>query len=291
MAIDERTLTAPQDTTSRGAVHLSTALALVAFAAGCLTFFGGFLIGPEVMQGSARGTALMMFLVAAPALVLASQRTLHGSTRWLFVWGGMAMFLLYNSFMLLTATPMNRLFLLYVAAFGLAVATVIAVARSVDADAVARRCGPAMPIRPISVYLGATVALNVLAWLGRVVPAIVSDRVPDLVDGMGIATVPTYLQDLAFWLPLIAVGAWQLWHRRPWGYVISGATLAFWTLEAATVAVDQWFGHRADPLSDIASDVVVIPFAVLAAITAVVFWSFLRQVAEDPDSAAAGSPR
>ena len=148
-----------------------------------------------------------------------------------------------------------------------------------------------MPIRPISVYLGATVALNVLAWLGRVVPAIVSDRVPDLVDGMGIATVPTYLQDLAFWLPLIAVGAWQLWHRRPWGYAISGATLAFWTLEAATVAVDQWFGHRADPLSDIASDVVVIPFAVLAAITAVVFWSFLRQVAEDPDSAAAGSPR
>ena len=29
------------------------------------------------------------------------------------------MFLTYNSFMLLTATPINRLFLLYVAAFGL----------------------------------------------------------------------------------------------------------------------------------------------------------------------------
>ena len=139
-------------------------------------------------------------------------------------------------------------------------------------------------------YLGATVILNVLAWLARIVPATVSDPVPDLVDGMGIATVPTYLQDLAFWLPLIAVGAWLLWHRRPWGYVISGAALAFWTLEAATVAVDQWFGHRADPLSDIASDAVVVPFAVLAAITAVMFWSFLHHVAEDPESAAPGSP-
>ena len=286
MAIDQRIPTTSRETTSRGAVRLSVALAVVAVTAGCLTFFGGFLVGPGVMQGSARGTALMMFLVAAPALILAAQRTRRGSTRWLFVWGGMSMFLVYNSFMLLTATPLNRLFLLYVAAFGLAVATLIAVARSVDADGVARKCGPGMRVRPIAVYLGATVVLNALAWLGRIVPATVSDRMPDLVEGMGIATVPTYLQDLAFWLPLIAFGAWQLWHHRPWGYVICGAALAFWTLEAATVAVDQWFGNRADPSSDIASAAVVVPFAVLAAVTAVVFWSFLRHVAEDPESVA-----
>ena len=92
------------------------------------------------------------------------------------------------------------------------------------------------------------------------------------------------------WLPLVAVGAWQLWRRRPWGYVISGAALAFWTLEAATVAVDQWFGHRADPSSDVASDAVVLPFAAVALITGVVFWSFLHHVAEDPDSAAPEPP-
>ena len=119
------------------------------------------------MQGSARGTALMMFLVAAPALFLAARRTLLGSTRWLFVWGGMSMFLVYNSFMLLTATPVNRLFLLYLATFGLALATMITVARSVDVHAVAHRCSPAMRARPIAVYLGATVVLNVLAWLAR----------------------------------------------------------------------------------------------------------------------------
>jgi hypothetical protein len=287
MAIDQRT-PITRETASPGVVRLTMALAVVAFTAGWLIFFGGFLVGPEVMQGSARGTALMMSLVAAPALFLAAQRTIRGSTRWLFVWGGMSMFLVYNSFLLLTATPINRLFLLLVAAFGLAVATLVAVARTVDAEAVAQQCGPTMRVRPIAAYLGATVILNVLAWLARIVPATVSDRMPDLVEGMGIATVPTYLQDLAFWLPLIGLGAWLLWHRRPWGYVISGAALAFWTLEAATVAVDQWFGNRADPSSDIASAAVVVPFAVLAAITAVVFWSFLRHVAED--SAAAPEP-
>jgi len=97
---------------------------------------------------------------------------------------------------------------------------------------------------------------------------------------MGISTVPTYVQDLAFWLPLLSVGAFLLWHRRPWGFLIAGAGLAFWALEAVAVAVDQWFGHRADPGSDVVSSAVVAPFAVLAIVGAVVLWSFLRHVDE-----------
>lgn len=135
-------------------------------------------------------------------------------------------------------------------------------------------------------YLGAVVALNALAWLARIIPATVDETMSELLDGIGISTVPTYLQDLAFWLPLLAIGAWLLWHRRPWGYVLAGAGLAFCALEAATVAVDQWFGHRADPTSDVASNAVVIPFAPMAAIGAAVLWSFLRHVDRHPNEPA-----
>jgi hypothetical protein len=282
MTIVERTAVAvrAKDGT-RGALRLSTALAVVVFAAGSLTFFGDVLTGPPVMDGSARGTALVMFLAAVPMLLLAGRRTANGSRRWLFVWAGMSMFLTYNTFMLLAGTPINRLFLLYVTAFGLAVATMIAIARSVDVREVVSGIDAALPVRLVAGYLGAVVLLNALAWLGRIVPAMVNDTVPDLVEGMGIATVPTYLQDLAFWLPLVGLGAWLLWQRRDWGYVISGAALAFWTLEAVTVAVDQWFGHRADPASDVASDVMVLPFGALAVIGAVVLWSFLSHVSRE----------
>jgi hypothetical protein len=261
------------------ALHLSAALALAAGAASVLTFaVDGLLLGPPVMNGSARGTALLMFLAGVPVLVVTARMASAGSVRAQFGWAGAAMFLTYNSFMLLTATPINRLFLLYVAAFGLSIATLVALAVSLDVDALAQHVDPALPARPIAGYLLAVVALNALAWLGRVVPATVGDTMPTLVDGMGIATVPTYVQDLAFWLPLVALGAWWLWHRRPWGYLVAGASLVFWTLEAATVAVDQWFGHQAAPASDIASDAMVIPFAALAVIGAVVTWSFLRRV-------------
>jgi hypothetical protein len=265
---------------------LSNSLAMAAFAAGFVTYaFGGLLVGPPVMNGSARGTALMMFLVGAPALFVSGRRAVGGSTRAQFVWAGMAMFLTYNSFLLLTATPLNRLFLLYVATFGLAVATAIGVAAWTDVDDVARGCGRTLPARPIAGYLGAIVALNAVAWLGRIVPATIDNTMPELLDGMGISTVPTYLQDLAFWLPLLAIGAWLLWHRRPWGYLLAGAGLAFWTVEAATVAVDQWFGHRADPTSAVASSAMVIPFAVLAVTGAAALWFFLRHVDTPPEPA------
>jgi len=265
--------------TARLVLRLSDSAAGASFAAGLVTYaFGGFLVGPPVMNGSARGTALVIFLVGAPALLVSGRRAHNGSTRALLVWAGMAMFLTYNSFMLLAATPLNRLFLLYVAAFGLAVATMIGIGASIDVADAARRFDLTLPARPIAVYLGAVVALNALAWLARIIPATVDDRMSELLEGMGLSTVPTYLQDLGFWLPLLAIGAWLLWHRRPWGYVLAGAGLAFWALEAATIAVDQWFGHRADPTSDVASIAVVVPFAVLTVISVAVLWSFLRYV-------------
>lgn len=280
MALDHRMIDDVRTARPRSALNLSVWTAVVAFLSGSLTYFGDFLVGPPVMNGSARGTALVVFAIAAPLLLLSGRLAEAGSTRALFVWAGMSMFLVYNSFMLLTGTPINRLFLLYVAGFGLALATMIAVAMAIDVADVTGRLDPALPNRPIAVYLGAIVTLNALAWLARIVPATVNDTVPQLVDGMGITTVPTYLQDLAFWLPLIALGAWLLWRRRPWGYLVSGAALAFWTLEAVTVAVDQWFGHRAAPLSDVASDAVVLPFLVVALIGAGALWSFLRHVSD-----------
>lgn len=279
MAVETSAPTMASARATRLAVQLSTILGVAASTSALVTFvFDGLLLGPPVMNGSARGTALMMLLVGAPVLVVAGRQALHGSARARFVWAGMSMFLTYNSFMLLTGTPINRLFLLYVATFGLALATMIAIARSTDVEATAARCDRTLPARPIAMYLAAIVVLNALAWLARIVPATVDDRMTELVDGMGLATVPTYLQDLSFWLPLIALGSWLLWHRRAWGYVIAGAGLAFWALEAATVAVDQWFGHRADPTSVVASDAMVLPFAVLAVVGAAVLWSFLRHV-------------
>lgn len=263
----------------RWAMGLSIALAVCGALTGIALFsFGGVLRGTPVMNGSARGTALVMAAGGVPVLVVSLVLAGRGSTRALFVWFGSTLYLAYNAFLQLLGTPLNRFFLLTLLTLSLAIAASIAVALLLAALDVASHCTPELPACGIAGFILAIVVLNALAWLGRIVPALVADDPQRLLEGTGLTMVPTYLQDLAFWLPLLGVGAVWLWQRRPWGYLISGGGLAFWAIESVTVAVDQWYGHRADPLSDVASDAVVVPFLVVGAITVGVLALFLRRV-------------
>jgi hypothetical protein len=70
-----------------------------------------------------------------------------------------------------------------------------------------------------------------------------------MVGGTGLTVNVVYVQDLALWLPLLAVAAAWLWRRRSWGYLLAGAGLVMWVLESTSIAVDQWYGHAAAPAS------------------------------------------
>jgi hypothetical protein len=219
-----------------------------------------------------------MFAVAVPCLLVSMWLAARGSARAVFVWFGTTMYLVYNAVLLSLGTPLNRLFLLYIAALALAIASSAAVAVTARSAGLAHHCSPALPVRGIAIYLWIVVAANVLAWLGRIVPAVIEDDAERLLEGTGITMIPTYFQDLAFWLPFLAVGAAWLWRRRPWGYLIAGGGLAMWAIEGLTVAVDQWFGHRADPSSDVASAGAVPLFAIATVIGVIALWAFLRHV-------------
>ncbi len=244
---------------------LSGALALVAAAAAAATFvIPGVLRGPAVMNGSARGTALVALVVAVPALILAMRSAAAGSVRAVIVWLGAIAYLAYNAVLFAFATPFNQLFLLYVAMLSLSFWSVTAILHQIDMESLCARFSPKLPVRGIGAYVLVIVLLNALAWLRNVVPGVLSSTPPSWLDGTGLGTSPIYVQDLAFWLPLMAVAAVWLWRRRPWGYLVVGSVLTTWVIESVGVAVDQWFGHAADPSSTVASAAMVPVFGALA---------------------------
>ena len=233
---------------------LSGLLAATAVVTCLLTFLvPGVLHGTAVMNGSGRGTALVMLLLGVPVLATSMWLARAGSARAVLSWLGAAAFVLYNSVMLLFATPFNRLFLLDVAMLALAAWSVGVLLWRTDVAALGRRFTSRAPARAVAVYVWVIVTLNTLAWLGRIVPALTSAGQAAFLRGTGLTTSPGYIQDLALWLPLIAVAAAWLWRRRAWGFLIIGATLVMWVLEGAAIAVDQWYGHAADPASAVAS--------------------------------------
>lgn len=92
-----------------------------------------------------------------------------------------------------------------------------------------------------------------------IIPAILSDEPDAFLVGSGAITNVVFVEDLALWLPLMAVSAWWLWHRQPWGHLVVGAFLTMLLLKSIGVACDQWFGATADPDTPFAS-IEAIPF-------------------------------
>lgn len=235
------------------AYGLTIALLIATVAGAGLSFLLPDLLGgPAVMNGSVRGTGLVLSVVTVPMVAFAMALTARGSTAAFLVWAGGLAHVLYQSTLFLYATPFNELFVVYLAMLALGIWAAVALLAGSDADGLREGLTPGLRRRPIAIYVWVVAALNALGWLARILPELTADE-PAFLVGTGLTTNPVFVNDLAIWLPLMAVGAWWLWRDRPWGAVVIGAMLVMWQVEAVTVAVDQWMGATADPASDVAT--------------------------------------
>jgi hypothetical protein len=228
------------------------------------------------MNGSARGTALVMLMVAVPLVAMSMALSSRGSARAALTMLGGLVFLIYNSVLLIFNGPFNGLFLVYVAALSLSVWSLVAALSAIDVRALRDRFDSRLPVRAVVAYSLAVVTLNFLGWMAEALPAVLSTKTPSFLMGTGVTTNPVFVLDLGFTLPIMALGAVWLWQRRAWGYLIIGAMLTMFVVESFSVATDQWMGHGADPASPVASATLTPIFAVIAGIGMIVLIAFLR---------------
>jgi hypothetical protein len=236
----------------------------------------GLLHGPAAMQGSARGTALVLLVVAVPLLVGSWWRASRGSGAALLAALGALLYVVYNAVLFLVLTPFNAAFLLYVALLGSALWSVGYLCASYELWALGDSIVEHAPARGVAAYVWGVVVLNVAAWLARIVPSLTAYPTP-MLEGTGVQTNAIYVQDLSVGLPLAGVAALWLWRRQARGGVVVAAVLGMWVVEGVSIAVDQWFGAMADPASDVVSTALVAPFLALAALGLVPWWLLLRR--------------
>ena len=261
---------------------LSLALAAVGAVTAALTvFMPDVLTGPPVTDGNARGTALVMLTLAVPALLCAVWLAARGSWRAILFWLGSLFYLAYNAFLLLFLTPFNSLFLLTVATQSLAIFSIFALVFAVDRRWMIEQMGD-LAVRGLAIFIWTIVTLNALAWLQVVVPAIFAEDPTSFLDGLGVATNAIYIQDFVVWLPLMALAAWWMWRHRPIGILLTGSWLVFGVMESISIAVDQWFGHQADPASPHASEAVIPLMIALALVNAIGAYFYLRSRKPSP---------
>jgi len=129
------------------------------------------------------------------------------------------------------------------------------------------------PVLVVAMAMGARgSARAVVVWLGALAALLYNAQM--LLYGTPFNSL--FLLYVAMPLAMVA-GVW-LWRRGTAGYLISAALLTMWVIEGISIAVDQWFGYRADHASVVASLSVVPAFAVLAVVGLLPLIVHLRHV-------------
>jgi hypothetical protein len=271
-------LSAPAGWVGRAPYVLSVGLALVTLAAvvGALVLPEA-IRAPAVTVGNLQGTALVLGVVTLPVLAASMVLLARGLAVAVIFWLGALGSIAYQSVLFLFGVPFNSFFFLYVAMLSMSVWAIVALAGRTPVARVGGQIGTNAPVRLVAGYLLINAALFGVLWLGSTVPAILSSEPPAFLEGTGMLTGPVQIIDFAFTLPLMTLAALLLLRRRPWGYLLSGVLLVMLAIETASIGVDQWLGHAADPSSPAASAALTPLFAVLTMIGIVVLGLFLRR--------------
>ena len=162
--------------------------------------------------------AVTLFL-GVPALALALAWANRGSLRGRLMLTGVLGYFVYTYTTSAFGIGFNPLFLVYVALFGCSLFAVVLAAAQVDAAALPAHCAEGYPRRGIIAVCLGTAAFLLAAWLGRIVPAIVSGNPPYGLDSY--TTLFIQVMDLGVVAPLGLAGGILLWKRQPLGYLLS----------------------------------------------------------------------
>jgi hypothetical protein len=207
---------------------------LLAIGAAAGLFVGGAYRDPAAVTAMYRGYDLVALAIIAPALAVMLLPALRRSARAQLVWMGLLGYSVYHSAMYVFGTTFNKLFLVHVAVFSVAVFALGITLAKLNTLAIAHRFADRTPVRLVSgilLFLTATLALfwtfpSLLFAFGGDLPREGSKLVvPIAITHLGWAL------DLSVLVPAYAIAGILLWRRAPWGYVLAAVVLTAGVLQ------------------------------------------------------------
>jgi hypothetical protein len=200
---------------------LSTLIAALAvFASAGGLFLDGTYRDNTWVTSAWRGNDAVTLGLAVPLLVASMLRSRLGSLRARLVWLGMLAYTLYGYAFYLFGAAFNRFFLVYAALLALSILALLSTLGRMDVEAVASRFRAGASVRWIAGYMLLTAAGIGGAWVASCLAFVFEGTIPQVITASGHPTGIVFAVDLSLLVPFMALGAIELWRRRPWGYVL-----------------------------------------------------------------------
>jgi hypothetical protein len=174
-----------------------------------------------VSQGVAQDVVTLA--VGIPLLSISVVLFRRGSLRGKLLLTGTLGYFLYTYASYCFLAAYNSLFLAYVALFSMSVFAFSLAIMSVDVQDLPNHFSPKLPRKPISVLLFVIGAFLLVAWLGRIIPAMIDGTPPFGLESY--TTLVIQVLDLGLVVPLAILSAVLLLKDRPFGYLLTSLSL------------------------------------------------------------------
>jgi hypothetical protein len=146
-----------------------------------------------------------------------------GSLQGKLLLSGTLAYFLYTYASFAFGAAYNILFLLYVSLFSLSLFAFIFALREIDIPTLPKQFSSGLPRRTIAIFLFVVGCFLLLAWLGRIAPALLANQPP-----LGLESYTTLIiqaLDLGVVMPIAFLSGILLWKKSPWGYLLSSIVL------------------------------------------------------------------
>ena len=166
---------------------------------------------------------VVILLVGIPLLVVSMILFKKGSLQGKLLLSGTLAYFLYTYASFVFGAAYNILFLAYVSLFSLSLFAFIFTLMEIDIPTLPKHFSSGLPRRTIAIFLFVVGSFLLLAWLGRIVPALLANQPP-----LGLESYTTLIiqaLDLGLVIPIAFLSGILLWKKSAWGYLLSSIVL------------------------------------------------------------------
>ena len=166
---------------------------------------------------------VVTLLIGIPLLVISMILFKKGSLRGKLLLSGTLAYFLYTYASFAFGAAYNILFLIYVSLFSLSLFAFIFALMEIDIPTLPKHFSSGLPRRTIAIFLFIVGSFLLLAWLGRIVPALLANQPP-----LGLESYTTLIiqaLDLGLVMPIAFLSGILLLKKSAWGYLLSSIVL------------------------------------------------------------------
>lgn len=219
-----------------------------------------------------QGNDMVTLAVGLPLLVISTWLSLRGSLRGRLLLAGTLGFVLYTYMSMSMLTAYNALFLVYVTLFGLSLYAFVLTMLSFDLADLPRHFSKRLPHGWIAALMFVIGGFLALAWLGRIIPPLLSGATPILDN---TTTLVIQAMDLVLVVPLAVLAGILILRRSAWGYLLSSVAMLKGVTLGLAVSVMSINMMRAGVGESL---VLMIPFLVITLLNLIMAVILLRNV-------------